>query len=370
MKVFSDANLRRDLVKLLFGAATLAGAAALFLVTPSLTTPTMLSIVVTMLLSPMVAALERRGYKRALSIMILFGSVGIVCALGGAFALKWGYAEWSSFKEKAPEYFHATMAKLRAYEDSLKLQYPFLKDVHPTDSTIAWGKAQGTWFMQNGAALVGDIMTCAFIVPLLTFVLLNEGPAIRKRFFQLVPNRFFETTFLITTQITTSISDYLRAKLIEAFLVGLISAIGLAAVGAPYAVVLGVLAGVTNILPYLGPVLGAVPGILIAALDPANANLVWAVAGVYVAANVIDNVLIFPVIVAKLVNLHPLILIAVVFVGQQYYGLVGMLISTPIAAAIKVIVGEIYTAVYGQRSDRGTRTEAAPNDPRLKVPAA
>ena len=63
-------------------------------------------------------------------------------------------------------------------------------------------------------------------------------------------------------------------------------------------------------------------------------------------------VVIFPVIVAKLVNLHPLLLIAVVAIGQQYYGLIGMLVSIPIATACKVILGEIHSAIYEQRSAR------------------
>jgi putative permease len=86
------------------------------------------------------------------------------------------------------------------------------------------------------------------------------------------------------------------------------------------------------------------------ALDSSNPGLVWSVLLVYGIANAVDMLVIFPVVVAKLVNLHPLLLIAVVAIGQRYYGLVGMLISVPVAAAIKVIVQQIYFTVYEQRS--------------------
>ena len=66
----------------------------------------------------------------------------------------------------------------------------------------------------------------------------------------------------------------------------------------------------------------------------------------------VDTLVIFPLVVAKLVKLHPLLLIAVVAIGQQYYGLVGMLISIPIATACKVIIIEVHTAIYEQRSSR------------------
>jgi putative permease len=97
-------------------------------------------------------------------------------------------------------------------------------------------------------------------------------------------------------------------------------------------------------------VIGAVPGLLVAYFDQGGHTLVWPVAITYIVANVVDTVVIFPLVVAKLVNLHPLLLIAVVAIGQEYYGLIGMLISIPIATACKVIISEIYTAIYEQKS--------------------
>jgi putative permease len=348
----SDTHFRRDLMKLACLAAALAGTGALFFMTPALSTPALLSVMATMMLSPLVASLERRGYPRILSITILFATIGLATVLGGLWLLQHGQTEWSSFREKTPEYFAATLRRLREYENIFKHKFPFAQNIHPTDSLLAWGQETGKWFVTHGPSLMGDLLTCLFIGPLLTFVLLNEGPAIRRGFFNLVPNRFFETVFLVSNEIATSISDYIRAKLFEAFLVAIMTTAGMFLVGAPYAIVLGVLAGVTNIVPYVGPIVGAIPGIIIALLDPSHASFLWPMLLVYIIANVIDMVLIFPLIVAKLVNLHPLILIAVVAVGQQYYGLIGMLLSIPIATAFKVILSEIYTNIYEQGKDR------------------
>ncbi len=354
MKILTDPNFRRDLLKLFCGACALAGMAYLFLLTPSLSAPTMLSIVLVMLLSPAVASLERRGYPRSLSILVIFLAMGIVFGLGGFYVASSLQGEFASFKSNLPTYFGKFMDRVSALETQVKSSFTFLSDVNFSEAVLKGARQTGSWFVSNSAGLAGDILTAVFIVPILSFALLNEGRMIRKGFFQLIPNRFFESFFLVTHDIATALSDYLRAKLVEGFLVGLMCGVGLAIVGAPYAVVFGVLGGVTNILPYVGPLLGAIPAIVIVAFDPASAHLILPVILVFVIANVIDTVLIFPVIVAKLVNLHPLILIAVVFVGQQYYGLVGMLIATPIAAAIKVILIEIYSTIY----ERGTRRRA------------
>jgi putative permease len=347
-----DPYLWRDLVKFACFAGSILAIAYLFVLNPTLSTPTLFAAVISMLCSPVVAAIERRGQPRPLAILIVFSTLGLASAAAILSTLESGQEQWTNFKLEAPAYFERTVEALRARESSLKERFPFLESTKPTEAVIAWGKSTGEWFVKNGASLVGDLLTWLFIVPLLTFFMLNDGPALRRRLFQMVPNRYFETTFAVTHDIGSAISDYLRAKLVEAFLVGLMVFAGLALIGAPYALVLGVFAGATNILPYLGPLLGMVPGLLIASLGPAPSHLAWGIIAVYLIANLIDNVVIFPIIVAKLVDLHPLVLIVAVIIGQQYYGLIGMLISIPVASALKVIGGQIHRAVYGRGNPR------------------
>lgn len=350
MKTWADQQFRRDLLKLICLAFALAGGVALFVVTPSFSTPALLSVVFTMLFSPLVAALERRGYARIWAIILLFSTLGVAIAASTLWAIQSSEVQWETFKTKAPQYFELTIQKLKLLESQLKTKYVFLSGVNASDSVIKWAADTSRWFVTNGASVAGELIAWLFLVPIFTFVLLNEGPTLRKRLFQLVPNRFFESAYLITNEISSALAEYLRAKLLEAFLVGALTTFGLSVIHAPYPGVLGVAAGLTNIIPYIGPIIGAVPGILIATLDPSQSHLLWSIVMVYIVVNLIDTVFIFPVVVAKLVNLHPLILIAVVAVGQKYYGLIGMLISIPIAAAIKVVLVEIYSAIYEQRS--------------------
>lgn len=255
----------------------------------------------------------------------------------------------------------------------MKASHPFLGSMHPTQSLLTWGSRTGEWFVDHGPTVMSHFLSWLFIVPLLTFVFLNEGPVFRRQFYHLVPNRYFESFFLITTDIFHGISDYLRAKLLEAFLVGLIATMGLSAVGAPYALVLGFLIGITNIIPYLGPFFGAIPAVIISSLDGGDPHLVYSVAAVLVVTNIIDMTLIFPLIVAKLVKLHPLVLVIAVAIGQRYYGFVGMLLSIPVATALKVVLQEIYYAVYERRpsemsfsTNQGSETSGFEENPVLK----
>jgi putative permease len=352
-----------DAAKLAFVAVTLAALAGLFCATPLLSTPTLLAIVFTMLLKPPVAALERRGYSRTLSILVIFGGLGAAFAAIGYWGANEGAAQWASLRASAPGYFHAASDKLTGAESWLKSHYPVLAPLNIASSAIAWGTATGQAVATRAPGLVGSLLTWLLIVPPLTYVMLSEGPTLRRQLFRMIPNRYFETIFMVVYNISESLSDYLRAKLIEALLVGLMTTAGLAIFGVPYAAVLGAFAGVTNIVPYAGPLIGAAPGILLAIFDSAHFGGVLPLAIVYVAANVIDTIVIFPVVVAKLVNLHPLLLIAIVAVGQQWGGLVGMLVSIPIATALKVVATEVHAAIYRKAALPAVTDSEAESDP-------
>lgn len=346
MKKSFDLILKRDLLKL--GCLTLAvtGTIAIFSQIPALYAPTILSFMVTTSLSPWVKSLERRGYPRSLAITLIFLCIFSLLVIFGLWGFQASIVEWNSLEQKVPERFRDLIVKATAFEAHWQKRYPFLNTIHMTSAVLNWGQETGLWFVQHGPELMGQALTWIFILPPLSFVLLNEGPAIQKRIFQLVPNRYFESFFLITHKIRESLSDYVRAKLLEAALVGLMVSLGLTLIQAPYVTVLGIVAGITNIVPYVGPILGFIPGLFAITLDPHSSSLIFSVVMVYVIANIVDTVLIFPLVVAKLINLHPLLLIAVVAAGQRYYGLIGMLISVPITAAIKVVIQEVYLMVY------------------------
>jgi putative permease len=362
MTQLPDPRLRQDLAKVVFLFVALAGMAGVFILSPALSTPTMLSIVISMLLSPAVSAIERRGYSRTVAIVFVFGVIAAVLGGLATWAAASLSAEWQSFRDKAPERFQMAIHEMRALEQSFKARHPFLDSIHPVDAIVAWGQDTGRWFADQGASLAASLLTWLLIVPPLTFVMLNDGRNMRRRFFDLVPNRYFESYFSVSSKITTAISDYLRAKLIEAALVGLLTTAGLLAIHAPYAFVLGAVSGLTNIVPYAGPVIGIAPALLVTLFDHSNSGLLVPMLAVYGVANLIDMAVIFPVVVAKLVNLHPLLLIAVVAIGQKYYGLVGMLISIPVATACKVVFTEIHFAIYQPRRSRWVEDHMAELD--------
>lgn len=340
------AHTFREAFKLFCVFGSVCVALGLLVLTPGLSTPSLLSIVVTILLSPIVATCQRKGYPRTLSIFVIFLVLFAVLGVISYWLTTRITQEWGTFIEKIPQYFHQTVARLEVLEKDWKQRVVLMENIPLTHAIVQWGEQTGRWFREHGAGLMGEVLSWIFLVPFISFVLLKDGQKLQKRFFSLVPNRHFEATFMITSQILGGLSDYIRAKLVEALLVGTMTALGLFLVDAPYSLILGAIAGVTNIIPYIGPVIGAMPGLLVPLFDPNYQALLVPMVLVYGVANLVDTVFIFPIIVARLVNLHPLLLLMAILLGQRYYGFVGMLISVPIASSLKVILTQLYAVIY------------------------
>ena len=120
--------------------------------------------------------------------------------------------------------------------------------------------------------------------------------------------------------------------------------------GCPYPVLLGLIAGLTNLIPYLGPILGAVPAFLIAMVNGYSSLQLVSLALVYLIAQIFDAGILIPVLVAKIVDLHPVTVIVVIIAGAQVMGIVGMIISIPVAATMKVTLNTVYRHLIDTRS--------------------
>jgi putative permease len=190
--------------------------------------------------------------------------------------------------------------------------------------------------------LISSSMAVLVLAPFFAFFMLLDGQAVTKQIMSLVPNIFFEFALNLQHQMNVQLGDFIRARLLEAGLVGTVVWLGLTIIGFPYAVLLGAFGGLTNLIPYIGPIIGAVPAILIAVVNEASGLEMLILVGVYVVAQLIDNFLIIPLMVAKIVNLHPVTVVIVIIIGAQLAGILGMIISIPVACILKLTAVEIY----------------------------
>lgn len=183
-----------------------------------------------------------------------------------------------------------------------------------------------------------SIMVSAVLVPLFTFFLIRDFKTLRQTLLGTLPNRYFELGWLIYYRVAYQLQRYVRGILLQSLLVGLISGIGFYIVGFEAPFLLGAIAGMLNIIPYIGMILAMTPPVLISlSASPFEPSLVVSAIAVVVITQLIDNVIIVPTVIAHSVSLHPLTVIAGVIIFGNAFGMLGMIMAIPILAALKII---------------------------------
>ncbi len=194
-------------------------------------------------------------------------------------------------------------------------------------------------------------LTFVVIVPFVAFFFLKEGRQISRKVIELVPNAYFEMCLNLLHQINGQIGGYIRGQLLATSVVASLAVTGLSIVGLQYAFPVGLLAGFANMIPFLGPLIGIISASIVALATGGTAamGLVGKVIVIFLAIQLIDNILIQPTVVAKSVEMHPLMVLFVVMVGSQLMGIVGMLIAVPLTGIFKVTLQTIYAGIRGYR---------------------
>jgi putative permease len=176
------------------------------------------------------------------------------------------------------------------------------------------------------------------IVPIVTFFLLADGHLIQKYLLQIVPNTYFEMSILLIHRVIMSIKLFIRGQLIDAMAVGIMTSVGLGCIGMPFFLVIGCIAGLGNLIPYLGPVLGFIPAVFVMMVTPGwltVGNLVLVIV-IFALVQFIEGTFVYPIAVGKSVDLHPLVVILGITVGGQLWGILGMIITIPLISIVKV----------------------------------
>ncbi len=338
----------RDFAKLSFFLLVMALGGFIFLGTPELMPSTLLSVICFFAFSPLVNFFERRGFARPFAILMIFVFSGSLIAIGVTSFIPRLRHEVYSIKMGTQEGEPGYLTKLheREIEFTSNLPFPGLKDINLTEKGVQWLRSSEQDLLRIIPDLASHVMMIFLLVPLLTFMLLKDADAMKLRLLALVPNRHFETVYGITWKIIHQLGGFVAARLLEALIILLMVTIPCLIFKIPYAFLLGLFAAATNAIPYIGPLIGAVPGLLFALGDTSGHSHLFTIFLIYLAANLVDMIVVFPVVVGRLVDLHPLIVVISVVLGSQFLGILGMILAVPMASALKILIQEFHSRLY------------------------
>lgn len=341
-----DESRPREKLQAIFLFSVTAVLLFVLLYPPSIRAVTLLTILNVLILNPVIHLLESKKIPRIWSILLLYAFLSLFFLFGVTRLIQVISFQWSGFIDSLPSLNESVMTKVEEIESHLKENLGVELDFATYLSINQWLGQIRSWALTHIPAILGSLASAALLVPVFSFFVLKDGDKFMRLYLQLIPKRFSRTAASVIGKITTALGTFLRAKLFEAALFGLMTYLGMIVLKAPYPGLFALIGGLLNFIPYLGPFLGAAPPLLIFAFSSNHQHLFWPAVFLLLIVNLIDNFVIFPIFVARIVNLTPLTLLLSVAVGQEIYGVAGMLLAVPLASICKIIYLEVHPLLY------------------------
>ncbi|KRM52628.1 AI-2E family transporter [Ligilactobacillus araffinosus] len=177
-------------------------------------------------------------------------------------------------------------------------------------------------------------------VPFILFYMLKDGEKLVPTVEKFFPEHNRSKVARLLHEMSATLSRYISGQMIECLFVGTFSAIGYSMTGIPYALLVGLFAGITNIIPYLGPYIGLMPALFLA-FSKSLPTVFWVIV-VCIIVQQLDGNLVYPNVIGKSLHLHPLTIIIILLVAGNIAGLLGMILGVPLYAVTKVVVKFVY----------------------------
>ena len=197
-------------------------------------------------------------------------------------------------------------------------------------TSILWSSAAGLF---SFILLLANLV----IIPVVMFYLLRDYDLINKKMLSFVPARSREQVLSLIKEIDEVLAGFVRGQLMVGLIMAGLYSIGLFFCGTPMSLFIGLLAGLASLVPYLGLVFGFVPAAILTFMQTQDWVLVFGVAGVFAVVQGLEGMIITPRIVGEKIGLHPVAIILAVLLGAEFFGLVGVIVSVPVAAALNVL---------------------------------
>lgn len=310
--------------------------------------PLVVATVIVFLLNPVVTRIERRGVPRVwgtlVSYVVFLSVVGVVLALLVPVVSR----QVTNLVENVPELLDQAQRELQGVSERTGVSIG-LSDLF---GQLQASQGRALDFVGRITSFTAGVLHAAVILilgPIIAFYLLVDYPKVARWVKAAIPARRRGEVQSIGERLSYAVGGFFRGQLLVAIFVGLASMLGLYAVGLPYWAVVGLVAGLFNLVPLIGPFIGAIPALFIAfTTSSADAGLFFhprpgwplAVASglVLLIVQQIDNHIISPNVVARTVKLHPITVILSLLAGGTLLGLWGMLLAVPAVASAKILL--------------------------------
>ena len=301
------------------------------------------------LLNPMVDWAERRyNFPRIATISIQFLVLAVLIVWGLAVFIPWVSSQIGSLVEEWPTYWHKIVHMVDQFTSNKQFN-AINKWFNTTNTEISsWLQDYSAEYAKKGlhgvSSVVGTVTSVVIAIitfPFVLFYLLKDGhqmPAYVAKFLPAKARRSFLETL---KEISTQISNYIRGQIAVAFAVMIMFAIGYTIIGLPYGWLIAIVAGILNIIPFLGSFLAMVPAIVVGIF--VSPIMLASVLIVFMIEQTLEGRLISPKLLGSSMKIHPVTVLIVLLSAGNVFGILGVIFGVPGYAILKVLVYRFYS---------------------------
>jgi predicted PurR-regulated permease PerM len=297
------------------------------------------AILLAMAFDPFVSFLQKKKIPRTFGIVILIGCIFLVLATAVALIIPPLLEQMSQITKNFPLYWDKlsnSFVDLQARPETQGVVQNIQNALRGFQSTIGQS-AQGV--LPFIGTIFGSVISF-ILISVLTFYFLSQEDAIKKGFHHVTPPRYRPYFTGLIVRMQDRLVLWLRGELLLGLIIGLMAMLGLWLLGVKFFLVLALIAGISELIPYVGPVLGAVPAAFFGFTDSLWKGI--AVIILFWLIQQLENHLIVPKVMQKAVGLNPIVVIIVILIGAKILGFLGVVLAVPTAAALSVLVKDFF----------------------------
>ena len=327
---------------------------ASFYLFSSILLPIIISFTLYALIQPFTSYLVRKNFNHSLAIIIILILMLVISTLAISIALPQLFGQVAILKSKLPTIFSQLENFLTIY--SHKLGDFIGIEINISDvlvSLLSQSSSLGNTVLVTISEQIFSITLSLILVPLLTYFILKDFKSLRNKMMNWLPNPSFELGWMIYYGVTSQLQVYIRGVMIQSFIMAMVASLGFYMIGLDIPILIGSLTGLLNLIPYIGPLISMLLAVLVAsAMIPFEPSLIYMAVGVIIVAQIVDNVIVIPAVIANAVDLHPVLVIVGILIFGNLFGTIGVILAIPAMATAKIIYINLYADIYNASQNR------------------
>lgn len=291
------------------------------------------AIIFSATISPWIDTFQRKGVPRFMGLIVIYLIFFTILSLAIGLLIPPIVTEINQIAKELPFYYQKISSFFVTWQETPAPVEDIQKILISLGVDLSRAAQANIFDIFRGA--FGGFFSFILLLVLIFYMTLKEQ-TILKFFQQILPVRFHAQVFSLITRIQRKIGFWLKGQLFLCLIIGFLSFIGLFILGVNYALILALIAGITEIVPFIGPIIGAIPAVLLAFIQsPIKAVFVIIL---YIIIQQLENQIIVPRVMKKALGLNPIIVILVILIGGRLAGILGALVALPAATAASVFV--------------------------------